>query len=455
VTGHMTDDTICAPSTPPVYSSIAIIRISGPEAIRAAASLYSGPREPEARHASYGTLTEDGALIDDVIMIVYPAPRSYTGEDMTEIFCHGNPIIVQKIIEALGRRGVRLAEPGEFTKRAFLNGKIDLTGAEAINHIITARSEWEIETSLRQMHGSLRDMIRSIRNSVTELKADIEAAIDFADEEIEFISPEAAVRSAEKILMTIEDLLARCRTGERLSHGIDVTITGRPNVGKSSIMNLLLNQERAIVSSVPGTTRDIIREQIQIGGVQINLNDTAGIDTPGDELERIGIDLSHRKIETSSFIILVLDAADGINEADRNLLEKTKLKKRIILANKSDIATPGQKNSILMDGGESPVLFSAVTGEGLKELKDTLSKRIREEFVDVKHSFIADMRIVSLLERSITDIRNAIRCLAAGEPVEITAFELQALIDTLSEITGEITPDDVLDSIFSRFCIGK
>lgn len=451
----MIDDTICAPSTPPVHSSIAIIRISGPDAIRAAGSLFSARGQPEPRRACYGTLADDGVLIDDVVMVCYLSPRSYTGEDMAEIFCHGNPIIVKKIIEALGKRGIRLAEPGEFTKRAFLNGKIDLTEAEAINHIITARSEWEIETSLRQMHGSLRHLIRSIRNSVIELKADIEAAIDFTDEEIEFISPGAAARSAGTIRDALGDLLARCRTAERLSHGIDVAITGRPNVGKSSILNLLLNQERAIVSSVPGTTRDIIREPIQIGGVQVNLNDTAGIDTPGDELERIGIDLSHRKIETSSFIILVLDAAEGINEADRILLEKTKSKKRIILANKCDIATPLQKESIRIESGESPQQFSAVTGEGLNELKEMLSRRIQDEFVDVKHSFIADMRIVSLLEKSIASIGNAECCISGGEPVEIIAFELQALIDTLSEITGEITPDDVLDSIFTRFCIGK
>jgi tRNA modification GTPase len=451
----MIDETICAPSTPPVHSSIAIVRVSGPESFRAVGSFFSAPEQLKPRYACYGTLAEDGEPIDDVILVWYRAPQSYTGEEMAEIFCHGNPIIVQKIIGALNRRGVRLAEPGEFTKRAFLNGKIDLTEAEAINHIITARSEWEIETSLRQMHGSLRALIRTIRDSVIVLKADIEAAIDFSDEEIEFISNEEAVRSADGIRGALGDLLGRCRTGERLSRGIDVAITGKPNVGKSSVLNLLLNQERAIVSSIPGTTRDIIREPVQIGGVQINLNDTAGIDTPGDELERIGIDLSHRTIETSGFIILVLDASDGIGAADRVLLEKTRDKKRIVLANKCDIATPGQIGSIRLEGGERAILFSAVTGEGLDNLKEALSRTIREEFVDVKHSFIADMRIVSLLEKSIASIESALRCMANREPVEIIAFELQSLIETLSEITGEITPDDVLDSIFSRFCIGK
>jgi len=451
----MIDDTICAPSTPPVNSSIAIIRVSGPEAFRAVGSFFSDPGRLKPRYACYGTLAEDGEPIDDVILVWYPAPQSYTGEEMAEIFCHGNPIIVQKIIEALNRRSVRLAGPGEFTKRAFLNGKVDLTEAEAINHIITARSEWEIETSLRQMHGSLRNLIRSIRNSVTELKADIEAAIDFSDEEIEFISSEEAARSAAGIRGALVDLLGRCRAGERLSHGIDVAITGRPNVGKSSILNMLLNRERAIVSSIPGTTRDIIREPVQIEGVQINLNDTAGIDTPGDELERIGMDWSHRTIETSGFIILVLDATEGIGPADRVLLEKTGNKKRIVLANKCDIATPEQIGSIRLEGGAQVIPFSAVTGEGLGILKEALARKIQEEFVDVKHSFIADMRIVSLLEKSIASVGNAGRCIANREPVEIIAFELQSLIETLSEITGEITPDDVLNSIFSRFCIGK
>ena len=451
----MIDDTICAPSTPPVNSSIAIIRVSGPEAFRAVGSFFSDPGRLKPRYACYGTLVENGEPIDDVILVWYPAPQSYTGEEMAEISCHGNPIIVQKIIEALNRRGVRLAGPGEFTKRAFLNGKVDLTEAEAINHIITARSEWEIETSLRQMHGSLRTLIRSIRNSVTELKADIEAAIDFSDEEIEFISNEGAARSVAGIRGALEDLLGRCRAGERLSHGIDVAITGRPNVGKSSILNLLLNQERAIVSSIPGTTRDIIREPVQIEGVQINLHDTAGIDTPGDELERIGMDRSHRTIETSGFIILVLDATGGIGPADRVLLEKTGYKKRIVLANKCDIATPEQVGAIRLEGGDQVIRFSAVTGEGLGILKEALARKIQEEFVDVKHSFIADMRIVSLLEKSIAGVENAGRCIANREPVEIIAFELQSLIETLSEITGEITPDDVLDSIFSRFCIGK
>ncbi|MBN1495795.1 MAG: tRNA uridine-5-carboxymethylaminomethyl(34) synthesis GTPase MnmE [Spirochaetes bacterium] len=451
----MADDTICAPATPPIYSSIAIIRISGPEALRVANSLFPDAGRLRPRHARYGTLIDDGKPIDDAIVICYPSPRSYTGEDMAEIFCHGNPIIVQNIIMLLLGRGVRIAEPGEFTRRAFLNGKMDLTEAEAVNHIIMAKSEWEIETSLRQMHGSLRDMVQHIRSLIIEFKADIEAGIDFSEEDIEFISTGTALEATARIREAIGNILGRCRTGERLSHGIDITITGKPNVGKSSVLNLLLNAERAIVSDIPGTTRDIIREPFQIGGMHVNLVDTAGIDTPGDEIERIGIDLSHRKIESSPFIIMVLDGVAGMGEADGKILEKTRNKKRVIIINKCDIASPEEIQNIQNRLPEEAIQFSALTGSGLANLTDAISRLIKEDFIEIENSFIADVRIISLLERAL-GITTGIGELVSGhEPPEIISFELQSLIDVLAEITGEITPDDVLDSIFNRFCIGK
>lgn len=413
------------------------------------------PEAPEPRHAYYLQLLEGGAAIDDVVFVYYRAPQSYTGEDMGEIFCHGNPIIVQKIIRLLNRRGVRLAEPGEFTKRAFLNGKVDLTEAEAVNHIIMAKSEWEIETSLRQMHGSLRQLISAVRNRIIDLKADIEAEIDFSDEELEGIGTEKSLESAQWIRESLENMLSKCRTGEQLSHGIDITITGKPNVGKSSILNLLLNRERAIVTDIPGTTRDIIREPFQISGMHVNLNDTAGIDIPGDEIEKIGMDLSHQKIETSPFVIVVCDAVSGITAADRSILGKTGRKKRIILINKTDIARREDIERAGTEVGEEAIEFSAKTGSGLEKLKEAIARRIKNEYADIEHTFIADLRIISLLEDAVETTGRIRNLIVRRDPGEIIAFELQALMDILSGITGEITPDDILDSIFSRFCIGK
>jgi tRNA modification GTPase len=448
-------DTICAPSTPPVHSPIAIIRVSGSATKRAIHSIFYAPDDIKARYAMYGSINDNGNPVDDVIVIYYQSPQSYTGEDMAEIFCHGNPIILQKIILLLNGLGIRLAEPGEFTKRAFLNGKVDLTEAEAIHHIITAKSEWEIETSLKQMHGSLKIIIQQIRGHIIELKSDIEAGIDFSDEEIDLLPFEKILSEAGKIRDLLDDLLGRCRTGEQLSHGIDITITGKPNVGKSSVLNLLLNQDRAIVSSIPGTTRDIIRELLQINGMHVNLNDTAGIDKPGDEIEMMGMNLSWKKINSSQFIIMVLDAKEGMNEADAKILKKICDKKKIILVNKIDIASRDEIQRVQLEIKEKTILFSAKTGEGLKELKEALSNAIKNEFFEIESSFVADIRIVNLLEQALQNSIRVHDLISDHEPNEIIAFEMQSLLDSLAEITGEITPQDVLNSIFSRFCIGK
>lgn len=452
---QMIDDTICAPSTAPVNSSIAIIRISGPEAIRAASSIFSHPSRLKPRHAAYGSILDEKSVVDDVVMILYTAPASFTGEDMAEIFCHGNQIIVRKILKILFRTGLRLAEPGEFSKRGFLNGKMDLTEAEAINQIITARSDWEVGAAIRQMHGSLRDIITVLREKLLLLKANIEAAIDFSGEDIEFVSREQALDQSDEIRQKLDDLLLRCRTGEKISHGIDIAIIGKPNVGKSSLLNVILNQERAIVSDIPGTTRDIIREDVQIRGLHVNLIDTAGIDETTDHVEKIGIELSHKKIEQASVILMVIDSSTGIAEADNSIIEKLRNKKTIYILNKKDIAGDAAIESLKKQINGAAVPFCAKTGEGLKTLEDMIYSMFTNEYVDFQNSFVADTRVLMLIEKACETVKNIITIISAPEPPEIIAFEINSLIDILSEITGEITPDDVLNSIFSRFCIGK
>ena len=448
-------DTICAPATAPVNSSLAIIRASGPESFRTACSFFSNPDKINHRYAAYGSIIDNGAVVDDVILIYYRGPSSFTGEDMIEIYCHGNPIVVSKILLLLNRNNIRMAEPGEFSKRAFLNGKLDLTRAEAINSLINARSDWEISAAISQMHGSLKKVISELRESVLTLKADIEAGIDFIDQDIEFVSCSSAEEKIEAIKANITDLYSRCRTGERVSRGIDVIFAGRPNVGKSSLLNLILNEERAIVSDIPGTTRDLIRETLQIKGVKINLTDTAGLGNPGDEIERIGIERSRKSISQASLVLVVIDASAGITDEDMAVISSLDNDRKIFILNKIDKVDESRIDRIKKDSGINFIPVSAKTGAGFKTLELAIEDMISSEFTGFNNSFLADARIMAILEKSENNAEEVKTLVKRGELPEIIAFELGELMHNLSEITGEVTTDDVLGSIFSRFCIGK
>ncbi len=451
----MFEDTICAPASAPVNSPIAIIRISGSQSRDTAFSIFSAKSKAKDRHATYGSIVHEGKLIDDVVLIFYKGPGSFTGEDMVEIFCHGNPLIVSRIIKILLRKGVRMAEPGEFSKRAFLNGRIDLTNAEAINSLINAGSDVEIEASLKQMHGSLKDAVDILKDDVIMLRADIEANIDFTHEDIEFISYEEAQEKLLKVKEGVLGILRRCSIGARVSHGINVTFAGRPNVGKSSLLNLILNEERAIVSNIAGTTRDLIRESIQIAGVRVNLTDTAGLGTAGDEIEKIGIERSHRTIDDSALVLLVIDGSAGVTEEDLEIVKKTESKQRIFILNKSDLMTEESIEKISGEWGFDFVPMSAKTGRGFGDLENRISRFISSNFVDYENSFMADQRVLDLLEKASESVERTEALLKHNELPEIVAFELSELCDHLAGITGEIYPDDILGSIFSRFCIGK
>ncbi len=451
----MLEDTICAPATAPVNSSLSIIRISGPESYRAAYSLFTSRKKIAHRFAAYGSIVSGDEVIDDVILVYYKGPSSFTGEDMVEIFCHGNPIIVSRIMKLFFSHGVRAAQPGEFSKRAFLNGKMDLTEAEAINSLINARSDWEIKRSLEQMHGSLTKAVDDIRNNVIILKADLEAGIDFIDQDIEFVSYERGIEISESVRVKLSDFLKRCVTGERVSRGVDVILAGRPNVGKSSLLNLILNEERAIVSDIPGTTRDLIRETVQVGGVRINLTDTAGIASTDDDIEKIGIERTKRKIADASLVLAVIDGVAGVTDEDKEILSSFKDKKIIYVLNKVDLIDNVKVDALRREERLNFIPVSAKFGNGFRELEKAISEVINSEFVDYDNSFLADARITGILSDSIVIIERVISLFGRKELPEIIAFDLNELVDKLSEITGEISPDDILGSIFSRFCIGK
>lgn len=451
----MLNDTICAPASAPVNSSIAILRISGPGSYGAACAIFTPQERIKERYAAYGSIVDGEEAVDDVVLVFYKGPASFTGEDMAEIFCHGNPLIVSRILRLLFRNGARAAEPGEFSKRAFLNGKMDLTAAEAINSLIAARSEWEISASINQMHGSLKNAVHGLREQLIMLKADIEAGIDFSDQDIEFVSYESAMAMVKSVEDSLADIRRRCGEGRRMSHGLDVILAGRPNVGKSSLMNLILNEERALVSDIPGTTRDLIRETLQISGIRINLTDTAGIGTPGDAVERMGIERTIKKLEDASVVLMVVDASAGITPEDREIISSLEGKKTVFILNKIDLVDEGFASKLSAESGYSFMPVSAKIGSGFRELEDALKNIVSGEFVDHKNSFLADVRVFEKFDAAIDRMDGLRSLLERGELPEIIAFELDELIVLLSEVTGEITPDDVLGSIFSRFCIGK
>lgn len=456
MTDNFFDDTICAPATPSLTSAIALIRVSGVESFPAANKIFSNSQKLKPRIAVYGTIIDGSDIIDDVIMVYYQAPSSFSGEDMLEISCHGNPLIIQKIINLLLKNNIRLAQPGEFSKRAFVNGKIDLTAAEAINQIIIARSEWELSTAIKQMHGSFKSAVESIRNKLLIFKGDIECSIDFIEQDVDEQDTGELISKLNEISDLLHDLYRRCKIGEKINKGVEVPIIGKPNVGKSSLLNLILNEERAIVSDIPGTTRDIIKETIKLGGIHINLLDTAGIDKPGSMLEGIGIELSHKKIISSSLVLVVLDATTGLQDADYKILSLCENKPKIFIINKIDDKNDFYVNDIREKlTSEILIEFSAKKGVGLDFLEESISEFFKKEYVDHSDSLIADLRIFNILERSFDQCKAIRNVIEIGENPEIIAYEIQDMIDLINEITGEISADDVLNSIFSRFCIGK
>ncbi len=452
----MLSETICAPASAPFHSAIALIRISGGGALSFARSFFS--RHTALCHATaiHGVIADqNGNVIDDVVLTWFESPRSYTGQDLVEISCHGNPLIVQKIITLACESGcARYALPGEFTQRAFLNGKIDLTAAEAVNQIISARSAWEIDSALAQMHGLLRKKIESLRDRLITARADIEAGIDFSTEDIAFVSRDILRRLILDLGEEIREIAARCRAGERIRQGIDLAIIGKPNSGKSSLLNLLINKERAIVSDIPGTTRDVIIESMQIDGVRLNIMDTAGIRPTADAIEQIGIEKSKQSLAGAHIVLLLFDNSTGYTDLDRQIAELADAEKCIGVLNKSDCPAAGGFGEAAGRFGEL-VAISAKLGTNFSALENRIREKMRSSLPSGEYSYLADARIIMLLEKGAAFCLDAAASIDAEVPDEIVALEFDRVIETLESITGRIVPDDVLGSIFSRFCVGK
>ena len=452
-------DTITAIATPPGFSGIGIVRISGKDALSIADKLFQGKKrlsELSGYQACYGWVVEEGEKLDEVIALVMRAPRSYTREDVVEFHCHGGPVVLKRVLEAVLRKGARLAEPGEFTKRAFLAGRIDLSQAEAVSQLIFAQTESAARSALRGLAGELGEKTRQLRQRLVEVLADLEAGLDFAEEEIEFISPSDLLKSLGEIDFELSRLISRAQAGMILSEGINLVIAGRPNVGKSTLMNALLERDRVIVTPYPGTTRDVVEEVVNIAGVPVRLSDTAGIRREADEIEKYGVERSYQAIARADLVLLLLDGSEPLTDHDQKLLKETEDKNRLIIINKIDLAQKiSEKELAGFIQGEQILKISAKTGQGIEELKRKIEEMIFTGELSGEDALVASLRQLELLRASREQIQRAIKTAQQGLSEEFIASELRRAVELLGEISGESVSEEMLEIIFSKFCIGK
>jgi tRNA modification GTPase len=439
-----TVETIVAPATPVGRSALAIVRIDGPRSVAILTSLIDAT--PTERIATHTAIHHNGGVIDDCVVIRYVAPRSFTGNDLVEVTLHGNPLIVQQVISACIDLGARLAEPGEFTERAVLNGKLDLVQAESIADLINARTALQAKLSLHNVEGLLSRTATEIRDSLLHVISRLEAALDFAEEGYEFIKRDEARHRISRALDDLESVAATFRRGRATRSGISAVILGRPNAGKSTLLNRLVGSDRAIVTPIPGTTRDIVRETIEIGGLPVTLADTAGLRDSGDVVESIGVGRARDAARSADLVLYLVDATTGIDDADRTEIAKLSQQVVFTIYTKRDVAAP--------PAGE--IAISATSGEGIGELLARLDVLVRERFAAPEESpTIVNERQLAAVIESAAALQRALDSVNAGANEEFVVVDLHAAAMALRGLTGGISRDDVLAEIFSKFCIGK
>lgn len=455
-------DTIAAIATPPGEGSIAVIRLSGADAERIAARIFFRNRDENSKLQSHrlyhGTLRDpkSARAVDEVLLVIMRQPRSYTGEDVVEIHCHGGAFIARRVLQLVLSEGARQAEPGEFTKRAFLNGRLDLSQAEAVLDLIRARTDRSAALALDQASGNLSHWVEELRLKLLNLLVQVEAAIDFPDEEIELLKRQELAQEVAGLTDKISYISNTYKWSLLFREGAKVCICGRPNVGKSSLLNALLGQERVIVTPVAGTTRDVIEESINLDGLPVVLWDTAGIRDTADEIERIGVHLARDYLEKADARIVVIDGSLPLSAEDSELVIATREAKALIAINKSDLPESLSEDRLKSLG--CPIKYcrvSAKTGEGVSELKQALRNLILDKEIEFSPVAITNLRQRSALQRTENALRHAAESLREGFAAEFVAVDLNEAREALEEITGLINSEDILDKIFSNFCIGK
>lgn len=448
-----TEDTIAAVATPSGTGAISVIRVSGPGTFKAVDSIYSGKDDisgAESHTIHYGKIKDkSGSQIDDVLISVFRNPHSYTGEDVIEISTHGNSIITRRILEALLNENVRLAEPGEFTRRAFLNNRIDLAQAEAVADIINSRSEVSLLGARNQLDGLLSQKVEELRTMLVNASSFVELELDFAEEDLEFINSNELRERINNILSEIDKLLATYSFGKVIKEGVNVALVGKPNVGKSSLLNYILKESRAIVSHIPGTTRDIIREDATIDGILFRLFDTAGLRASEDEIEKEGVVRSKEAVRNADLVLFMNDVEQGFSEDIFDELKKTTQEERIIcVLNKID----KNRNSSL----KSDISISAKTGQGIESLFSLLKKKaLGNSNYSEKSAVVSNLRHYNCLRKAKESLLNAMESTNNKLSGEFISVDLRNAESNLAEIIGAVTSEDILNNIFAKFCIGK
>lgn len=446
-------DTIAAQATAAGEGGVAIVRVSGTDCEAVVSRVFRAKNgKPLAnRVLTYGCVMENGEIVDEAMAVLMRAPHSYTRENVAEIHCHGSQALVRKILMLLMAAGARMAEPGEFTYRAFMNGRIDLAQAEGVMRMIRAGSERAMRSAVRQMEGGVSAFVRTARAEITSLLAAMAAAIDFPDEVEETQTALEVTASCKAIAARLE---AACdaRAGRIEDEGLRVVLCGRPNAGKSSLLNALLGGERAIVTDIPGTTRDTLTEAMQIGGVRVLLTDTAGLRETGDAVERIGVERAKKALAEADVRALVLDGASPLTEEDKAALFG--LAPQLIILSKGDLAPVLTADEVRAAFGDVPtVAVCAPRGEGMEALKEALAAFVPED--GAESSALSQTRHVEAARRACAALSDAVAALSDGMPLDVAAVDLSAALDALGEITGETMSEKVIDEVFAKFCVGK
>lgn len=458
------EDTIAAIATPPGVGGIGIVRVSGPKSKNIARLLFRSLKKTplfKTHHLYHGDIVspETGLVIDEVLISLMMKPHSYTGEDTLEISCHGGSLILRTVLTEVIRAGARLADPGEFTKRAFLNNRIDLSQAEAIFDMITAKTETGLKLAAGQLKGGLARKIGDIRTAMIDVLAMLETSIDFSDEDVAVMDGNDMAGRLQSLFQELHALASTCQEGKIYREGVSCVITGRPNVGKSSLLNRLLGEKRAIVTAIPGTTRDFIEEIINIEGMPVRMTDTAGIRKPENLIEKEGLYLVREKLSSADVVVAVLDGSEALANEDVTIIKENLTKKLLVVINKSDLShvlNDREIKHLLPEDGPPSLWISARTGEGISEMKGAIRSLVLTRPVHhPSDDIVTNIRHKTALEKTATLLSKARDSVLTGLSPEFAAFDVREALDCLGEITGKTFNEDVLDRIFSTFCLGK